>query len=314
MFQLIHLSDVHLAPFDPPRVWQLLNKRITGWLNWQLNRHQLLGEGVLSLMCDDWQKQRQAHAPGAGHVVISGDLVNLALPDEFVQARQWLERLGDPKDVSLVLGNHDAYVPGALGRACEIFSPWMRGEASASRFMMRRTKLDDMFPYCRIRGCVALIGVNSALATMPFSARGMFGKKQAHHLRRLLQETSAQKLFRVVFMHHPPLHHATSCFKALKGIERFQRIIATQGAELILHGHTHQPTLNFIDGRGGQVPVVGVSSISQSFAGHKPAANYNIFQIKRREAGWQCLLIRRGLVNAHHEIAETLRQELYPPR
>ena len=47
------------------------------------------------------------------HVAVTGDLVNIALPAEFEHARRWLEALGPPADVSLVPGNHDAYVAGA---------------------------------------------------------------------------------------------------------------------------------------------------------------------------------------------------------
>ena len=44
----------------------------------------------------------------------------------------------------------------------------------------------------------------------------------------------------------------------------FRRRSLQHGAELVLHGHTHQPTVNFINGRDGKVPVVGVSSTSQA--------------------------------------------------
>jgi len=298
MFQLLHISDIHLTPFAPPRLWQLCNKRITGWLNWKLNRSHALGGEILALMRQDWQAQ------GADHLAISGDLVNLSLQDEFIQMRQWLAGLGKPDDISLVLGNHDAYVPGAWGEACRIFAPWITDDAPEVG--------NHHFPYFRQRGDLAIIGVNCAVATMPFSARGVFDKSQAARLATILQQAGEKNLFRVVMLHHPPLHQATSHFKSLKGIELFQQVIATHGAELILHGHTHKPSLNFIAGLAEQVPVVGVASISQSFCSHKPAANYNLFQIERREKGWRCLLIRRAIVNGQNDIAETMRQELYP--
>jgi len=298
MFQLLHISDIHFTPFAPPRFWQLFNKRITGWLNWKLNRSHALGGEILALMRQDWQTQ------GVDHLAICGDLVNLSLQNEFIQMRQWLAGLGKPDDISLVLGNHDAYVPGAWGEACRIFAPWMTDDG-------RQTAIPP-FPYLRQRGALAIIGVNSAVATMPFSARGVFDKPQAARLAAILQQAGEKNLFRVVMLHHPPLHKATSRFKSLKGIELFQQVIAAHGAELILHGHTHRPTLNFIHGSSVQVPVVGVASISQSFGGHKPAANYNLFQIEQREKGWRCLLVRRGIVNEQNEIGETMRQELYP--
>ena len=37
-FTLAHLSDPHLAPLPRPRLSELIGKRITGYLNWQLRR------------------------------------------------------------------------------------------------------------------------------------------------------------------------------------------------------------------------------------------------------------------------------------
>jgi len=38
VFRLVHLSDIHLTPFVTPSLFELCSKRITGWLNWKLNR------------------------------------------------------------------------------------------------------------------------------------------------------------------------------------------------------------------------------------------------------------------------------------
>ena len=38
MITLAHISDIHLAPLPPVRWRELLNKRITGYLNWRLTR------------------------------------------------------------------------------------------------------------------------------------------------------------------------------------------------------------------------------------------------------------------------------------
>ncbi len=54
------------------------------------------------------------------HLVISGDLVNLALDKEFEQARYWLLNQGRPQNISLTFGNHDAYVRGAFQKACSV--------------------------------------------------------------------------------------------------------------------------------------------------------------------------------------------------
>ena len=47
------------------------------------------------------------------------------------------------------------------------------------------------FPYLRVRGNVALIGVTTARATAPFMANGFFREDQAHRLGDMLDATRA---------------------------------------------------------------------------------------------------------------------------
>lgn len=80
-------------------------------------------------------------------------------------------------------------------------------------------------------------------------------------------------------IHHPPFHHATSWHKKLWGIERFLEVIKHHGCELILHGHTHLPTLNIIKGKMGKIPIVGVASAAQAFGDTPPPAGFNFFPL-----------------------------------
>ncbi len=56
--------------------------------------------------------------------------MNIALPAEFEHARRWLEALGAPAEVSLVPGNHDAYVAGADMLGARHWAPYMAGDAA----------------------------------------------------------------------------------------------------------------------------------------------------------------------------------------
>src|SRR5690606_33033198 len=148
---------------------------------------------------------------------------------------------GAPHDVSVVPGNHDAYVPGSLDKACRAWAAWMRGDEAGRQVIDR-----NAFPYLRVRGCVALIGVSTARATAPFMANGFFREGQALRLGRILDETAARGLFRVVMIHHPPVRGAVRQHKRLFGIGRFHKVMHRHGAELVLHGHSHDPTLYWI--------------------------------------------------------------------
>ena len=70
------------------------------------------------------------------------------------------------------------------------------------------------------------------------------------------------------------------------GIRRFAAALHMDGAELVLHGHTHLNTTHWLDGKTGRVPVVGIASGSQIFGGRKPPSAYNLFEIGGEKGRW----------------------------
>ena len=282
MFRLAHLSDIHLGPLPDVSYRELASKRITGYINWQRNRKRaMFGDTLLKLVAD-----LKAQSPS--HVAVTGDLVNLATKSEIVGARIWLEDLGDPAWVSVVPGNHDAYVPGALKRVYEEWYPYLIGDGGKAPHHRR-------YPYMRVRGQVAIIGTSSAEATAPFFATGTFKRGQALATARLLDEAKARGLFRVVMIHHPPIAGAAAWSKRLIGKQYFSKVIHDVGAELVLHGHTHLDTLYWLTGPGGErVPVAGIPSASQNPGGSKPAARYSLFEIDGGPGDWSLVQRERG--------------------
>lgn len=271
MFRLAHISDIHLSPLPEVKWSELANKRITGFLNWKLNRKHQIRRNTL----DPLIRNLQEMAPD--HIAVTGDLVNLALDDEFENARNFLERLGSQEAVSAICGNHDAYLPGSLAKAIQTWQPYLSSDPELE------TKA-GLFPYLRIRGDVALIGCNSGEATLPFFATGYFREEQADRLRKILQQT--RDICRVVMIHHPPISGATKWHKRLIGTELFQQVISEEGAELILHGHTHLATRNTISGPAKTVPVICVPAAGNGLGDHRPAGRYNLFEIEKRADHW----------------------------
>ncbi|MEP7454479.1 metallophosphoesterase [Phyllobacterium sp. SB3] len=303
MFRLAHISDIHLSPLPALTLRELVSKRITGYINWRSNRKGMMTGGTLDVLTADLKAQHP------DHIAVTGDLVNLALDEELETAQRWLKTLGPPEDVSVVPGNHDAYVPGALKKTRRYWEAWMRGDKQAAE------NLPVEFPYLRVRGDVALIGVSSARATAPFMATGDLRSKQAKKLAEILTETGRRGLFRVIMIHHPPVRGAAPSHKRLLGIGLFQRIVRQHGAELVLHGHTHLATRYEINGPNWTVPVICVPSASQSFAGsHKPPAAYNMFTIEKTNAGWSCHMKQRGVIDAQITIQTIREDELWPGR
>ena len=299
-FRLAHISDVHLAPLPKVRRRELFSKRITGYINWRRNRARHMASDTLEILVAAMLKQQP------DHIAVTGDLTNLALDAEIANATAWLESLGDPADVSAVPGNHDAYVPGALGRAVASWRTNMTTDVSG--FPLTRSG----FPFLRERGAAAIIGVNSAIATGPFLASGVFSRRQAKGLSQALGIAGEKGLFRVVLIHHPPVRGAASTQKRLYGIRLFQSVVREHGAELVLHGHTHLPQRNGIEGPGGAVvPVIGVPAGGENPGGRNPAAAFNLFTIDGEPGAWRCRLEEHSLTGKIGGLDVTDRRELY---
>ncbi len=261
-----------------------MSKRITGYVNWRRNRVHTHQPEVLTRLLEDLATRN------ADHIAVTGDLINLGLEAEIQNAREWLEMLAPPEKVTVVCGNHDAYVPGALSKALKQWQPFVVGDDR------RQIRGQHDFPTLRRRGMVSIIGCNSARATMPFLATGFFRAGQARRLSAILAKEGKEGRFRVVLIHHPPVRGATNPSKRLNGQSLFRKVIAEHGAELVLHGHTHLNTIHTIAGPDGPVPVVGVPSGAQAplAAMRKPAARYNIFDISQTAKGWSVAMEEYG--------------------
>ena len=294
MFRLAHFSDVHLAPLPTPRLRDLASKRLIGYANWRFNRaREMTAQSLERLLAD-----MRAHDPD--HIVVTGDLANIALREEFEAARRWLERLAPPANVTVIPGNHDAYVPGAHRHYRRLWAPWMSGDNA-------NPGEDARFPFLRRRDGIALIGVSSAIASAPFMATGRLGSGQAEKLGVLLEETGAEGLARVVLIHHPPeLLDWRGFTRRLTDAGRFRSVIQKAGAELILHGHDHRAITMTIAGRRGPVPVAGAAAGSGPPAGGHKSGGYAIHEISTDGEAFQITVIHRCF-DADGAIVETAR-------
>src|SRR6266478_2249716 len=226
-FVLAHLSDAHLAPLPRPRLGELVGKRVIGYINWRRKRHRIHRSDVLARIVGHLKSQ----VPD--HIAVTGDLVNLSLEDEFPPARTFIESLGRAANVTLVPGNHDAYVRSAVSYTQAHWGDFMRGDANGALH-------EYTFPFVRRRGPLALIGLSSALPTAPFMATGRLGAEQIAKLAAVLDGCGRDGLFRVVLIHHPPLSTPRRRFKRLLDGADFRAALARHGAELVIHGHDHE--------------------------------------------------------------------------
>ncbi|MCR4282548.1 MAG: metallophosphoesterase [Bauldia sp.] len=280
MVVLAHISDIHLGPLPPVRLRELASKRAFGYFNWHRNRSRIYDQRVLSAITAD------IHANKPDHIAVTGDLVNIGLEAEYHAALDWLKTLGSPQDVTVVPGNHDAYVRRSIASYSAAWRPYLSGD---------RTDPSRPFPFIRRRGPLALIGVSTAVATAPLMATGRIDEDQAHELGRLLAAAGREGLCRVILIHHPPVKGSTRWFRRLIGADLVRHAVRRFGAELVLHGHNHFTSIAYLHGPEERaVPVVGAATPSILPHGRHPGGAYNLLQIEGKHGDYAIGMVERG--------------------
>ena len=270
--KIAHISDPHLSSLDHVRPGELLNKRILGYLSWRLQRRRSHSREILSRTLADVAGRQP------DHLVISGDFTQLGTANECRETEAWLNSIGGPDYISIVPGNHDRYIaadqPDTTGR-------WIA--------YMRSDQGEDYttheFPYLRVRGPVALIGLSTAVPTAPFFASGTLGDAQLQRLRRLLETTAQRGLYRVVVLHHGPQY--TSVRRGLSDAGKLLSTLSNPGAELLVHGHGHSQAHTTLKAGAHTIPVFGVPSASASYKNPLKKAGYNTYEVSKTASGWQ---------------------------
>lgn len=314
-FILAHLSDIHLGPLAGfwPRHWN--TKRLLGFINWQRRRRFVHRPDIVMRLVEDLRAQT------ADHIAVSGDLTNIGMPSEHVLALAWLEQLGAPDKVSVVPGNHDVYSPlrrdpGVLRwRAYMSSNPTGAvAEPAPSAPVATDDSLGSLFPYVRLFGRIALIGVNSAIPTAPGMAIGNVDEAQLDRLETILMQLARDGFVRVVMVHHPPLAGQTSPRRAMTNAAEFEALLCRAGAELVIHGHNHRRMIDWRQGPAAPFPVVGVPSASVARAGrHEQRASYNLYAFTDRDGGPAIEMVTRGLADDEGPVVELDRVMLAPP-
>jgi 3',5'-cyclic AMP phosphodiesterase CpdA len=297
-FVLAHLSDLHLSSLRGVRPRELMDKRILGYLSWRHRRRREHRGEVLDVLRAD------LHSQHPDHVAVTGDLTHIGLPQEFREAAEWLAKLGPPHDVTVVPGNHDAYVHEPWQRTFAQWSPYMRGDDEAAESGDGSVE----FPSLRVRRHVAMIGLSTALPSAPFLATGRLGERQLARLDRLLAETAAAGLFRIVLLHHPPGPHTVRWRKALRDGGALRDILARQGAELTLHGHAHLSAATYLDGERARNLAIGVPSASAVGKHADRRATYHLYRIRCDGERWRLRVAVRSYTHDKRFVAEDGRR------
>ena len=161
-------------------------------------------------------------------VVISGDLTQRAKPEQFRQAREWVDRLEAPSIA--VPGNHD--VP--------MYRVWERALAPYAAY--RKHFADEMEPVYTDDE-LYVVGVNSA-----FNWTTKHGRITGRRLTRLADQLAAAPagLSKIVVIHHPLIPPPNfGLQKVTYNSHEAADLFSEAGVELVLSGHEHQSYFGF---------------------------------------------------------------------
>ena len=255
-----------------------MNKRLLGWFSWWSERRYVHRPELLRALFEDLKSQKP------DHVAVTGDLTNISLEQEFIAAKELLGELGSPSWVSLVPGNHDAYVRVPRARAWDRWSSYMASdeavEAAGRAGAALTAPLAAEFPTLRIRGPIAFVGLCTAQPTAPGLASGRVGSEQLERLAASLSELGSQGMCRVVLSHHSVSDDGLSRRRRLSDSADVRAVLKEVGAELVLHGHGHRTQIVEIPGPSRGIPVIGVRSSSHAGDSEERRAQYHLLRIE----------------------------------
>ncbi len=278
MRRLVHISDIHMPHMPNLYPYQLLNKRITGYLFWKKRRQFVHQKNALETVTEHMLAQKP------DHILCSGDLTNFASKAEINWAKTWLSEIESHANISLVPGNHDAYVPGALNRVLEQWNPWIKGQSEQDDFPFVH---EISLPNTPEKG-IAVFCLSSAIATRPFNAQGKIGAAQLERLAALFKRYSKENWFQLVMLHHPPLAGLTKKHRILRDEIQMTEALQELAPHLVVYGHNHRHQCTHLTSQSHSIPVIGVRSASCAPQSQDPeAGGYNIYEVDFADEQWK---------------------------
>jgi 3',5'-cyclic AMP phosphodiesterase CpdA len=271
--RLAHVSDLHIPSRWPRAPWLYLGKRLIGALNYKLKRgreHPLAA--VVALV------REIAEDASIDHAVVTGDVTNVAFPEEFAAARELLRPLIErgPGFLSVIPGNHDRYTYVSERRRYfeEHFHDCITSELDTGA----------PFPFVRFRKEVAIVGLDSGVASLPLLATGRLGDEQRARLAATLERPELKAArFRVALIHHPPLvagGRRDQLRHRLLDDREVLALAARGGIDLLLHGHIHVPFEVEHEDTGCRLRGIGAGSSTRLHGSPAKVGGVNVYTIR----------------------------------
>lgn len=273
--RIAHISDLHVLSNTAAHWRQMLfNKRITGYANTFLGRARVHRREYLAAVLDGASR-------AADHVVVTGDITNLALESEYAEAREMLDAMAKRCETTVAPGNHDIYLPPVHRnrRFPHHFSQFLRSD-------LPELALDlpsGPFPCVKLRGPVAIIALSSAVPRPPFIAAGLVGHEQLQALTRILDHPEVARRLPLFLIHHPPVDDRARWRQLRDGLvdaAAMRDVLAPLARGLVLSGHLHLRLRRTLKTSKGSLDVLGASGAALDHDDPHIRAGFNLYQIE----------------------------------
>ena len=274
VFRIVHISDLHVLSQRGTKWRQVLfNKRLTGYANLLLHRGRVYRREYLVAVLSE-------AAAWADHVVVTGDITNLSLEEEFQEARALLDGVGRTVELTVVPGNHDAYLPSVQmeRRFPHYFGAFLRSDLPE----LARDLLVGPFPCVKLRGPAAIIALSSAVPRPPFVASGRVGDAQFAALQEVLAHPEVVRRTPVVLVHHPPVDERFRLAQLRDGLvdgKRLRSVLAPLSRGLVLFGHLHVRLRRRLRTAAGALHAIAASGAALDHPDPTVRAGFNAYAI-----------------------------------
>ena len=233
-----HISDIHWLDTTGAHFQDFLNKRISGGINLLFGRAKKHTKEATRCALETLKRE------GCDHLVVTGDISNLALPAEFASVKAEMDKFFDDDHKTIVPGNHDYYTHESLKarRFEQMIYTSSPGNLDVG--------IEATWPFVRTIQNVAIIGLNSALPRPWFVAGGILGQKQLDDLEKVLNHPEVASRFKIIALHHNLFQVVTTpgeCLRNLRERKELLDIAQKYGVQLMIHGHDHDYFYKKID-------------------------------------------------------------------
>lgn len=263
-----HISDIHWLDTTGAHVLDFMNKRISGGINLLAGRAKKHTKDAARCALETLKRE------GCDHLIVTGDISNLALAAEFSAVKAAMDSFFDDDHKTIVPGNHDYYTRESL--KARRFEKMIYTSSPGNLDI----GISATWPFVRILGEVAVIGLNSARPRPWFVAGGILGQQQLDDLEKALQHPEVASRFKIVALHHNLFQVVTTpgeCLRNLRERTELLAIAQKYGVQLMIHGHDHDYVYKKMD----QLIVAEAGSCSvSSFKADNRAGKFNRYFIE----------------------------------